>query len=404
MAALTPADFVKLSEPIEQVYSNIVDSLLINMARHFTSGKALATQQWEIKKLAELNQLSKESVEIIAALSAQAPDMVAFALETAVLQGTADVEEELKEAVKNGALKAAAEENALASSSVREVLTAYQEQAKEALKLVNTTMLDSTLAQYRSIIANTAKIEQQIAVTQEALNTAAGQVVTGVQSRTQALRQALMQVHKEGITGYFDRAGRRWTPEAYINMDIRTTAHNVAIESVKTRQQDYGVKIFRVSRHSGARPLCYPYQGRYFSWDNSSGTFTDGEGKRHKYYPISSTSYGKPAGLFGINCGHHPITVIPGVTIPRDRQEQTKEQNDKQYALSQQQRKLERDVRYAKQKAVMLRAAGDDEGYKEEEAKIKQKQAAYTSFCRKTGRTKRNDRTEVFGFDGDFKG
>ena len=59
MAALTPADFVKLSEPIEQVYSNIVDSLLINMAKHFTSGKALATQQWEIKKLAELNQLSK---------------------------------------------------------------------------------------------------------------------------------------------------------------------------------------------------------------------------------------------------------------------------------------------------------------------------------------------------------
>ena len=116
MAALTPADFVKLSEPIEQVYSNIVDSLLINMAKHFTSGKALATQQWERKKLAESNQLSKESVEIIAALSAQAPDMVALALETAVLQGTADVEEELKEAVKNGALKATAEENALASS------------------------------------------------------------------------------------------------------------------------------------------------------------------------------------------------------------------------------------------------------------------------------------------------
>ena len=399
MAALTPADFVKLSEPIEQVYSNIVDSLLVNMAKHFTSGKALATQQWEIKKLAELNQLSKESVEIIAALSAQAPDMVVLALETAVLQGTADVEEELKEAVKNGALKAAAEENALASSSVREVLTAYQEQAKEALNLVNTTMLDSTLAQYRSIIANTAKIEQQIAVTQEALNTAAGQIVTGVQSRTQALRQALMQVHKEGITGYFDRAGRRWTPEAYINMDIRTTAHNVAIESVKIRQQDYGVKIFRVSRHSGARPLCYPYQGRYFSWDNSSGTFTDGEGKRHKYYPISSTSYGKPAGLFGINCGHHPITVIPGVTIPRDRQKQNKAENDKQYELSQEQRRLEREVRYAKQKAAMLEAAGDKEGFTKESLKIKQKQAAYNAFCKQTGRTKRLDRTQVFEYN-----
>ena len=135
--------------------------------------------------------------------------------------------------------------------------------------------------------------------TQQILNTQTGRVVTGVASRRDALREALGKIQKEGITGFYDRAGRKWTPEAYVNMDVRTTVHNTAIESVRLRQEAYGVKIFRVSSHSGARPLCYPYQGKYYSWDGSSGTFTDGLGKRHRYKGINSTSYGEPAGLFG---------------------------------------------------------------------------------------------------------
>ena len=91
--------------------------------------------------------------------------------------------------------------------------------------------------------------------------------------------------------------------------------------------------------------------------------------------------------------------MIPGVTIPRDRQKQNKAENDKQYESSQEQRRLEREVRYAKQKAAMLEAAGDKEGFAEESLKIKQKQAAYNAFCKQTGRTKRLDRTQVYEYN-----
>lgn len=399
MARLTPNEILKLSEPVEQVYSNIVDALLINMGKHFNSGHSLSTEQWEIQKLAELGQLNKESIEIIASLTGQNKELITAALENAVYTATKDIEPELKKAVQKGAIQNAAADNVMASQSIIQALNAYEQQAMDKLNLVNTTMLESTLAQYRKVITNTVNIERQMKAAQEVLNIATGKVITGTESRQQALRQALSQVHKEGITGFYDRAGRKWSPEAYVNMDIRTTVHNTAIEAVKTRQEDYGVDIFRVSRHSGARPLCYPYQGRYFSWNNKSGTFTDGEGKRHRYSPISSTSYGKPAGLFGINCGHHPITMIPGVSIPRDRPEQDKEENDKVYAESQEQRRLEREIRYSKQKAALMDAAGDKEGFEKEALKIKEKQANYNAFCKKTGRTKRLDRTQVFEYN-----
>lgn len=396
MARITPEEILKLSEPIEQVYSHIVDALLVNMAKHFNSGYSLSTQQWELRKLAELGQLNKESISIIAKMTGQVPEMVQVALENAALDATRDVEPELKKAVKKGAVQAASADNVLASQSILDALKAYEQQAEQKLNLVNTTMLESTLAQYRKVITNTAAIERQMQNAQQILNVETGKVLTGTTSRQTALRRALGQIHKEGITGFYDRSGRAWTPEAYVNMDIRTTVHNTAIETVKIRQQDYGVEIFRVSRHSGARPLCYPYQGRYFSWDNSSGTFYDGEGKQHRYYPISSTSYGKPAGLFGINCGHHPITVIPGVSIPRDRAKQDKEENDKTYQLSQQQRKLEREIRYAKQREAMCRAAGDTEGANEAKAVVKQKQTDMRSFISQTGRTRRRDREAIY--------
>ena len=402
MAQITPQQILMLSEPVEQIYSNVVDALLVNLAKHLKGGGALSTEQWELQKLSELGQLTQESIEIIANLTGLAPEEIENAIENAALWATEDVEQALQEGVKKGAVTAPPSQGVLASESVMQALRALEAQAVDKTNLVNTNMLQSTLEQYRKVVANTAHIERQMRTVQQTLDTQAARVATGTATRTQALREALGQIHKEGITGFYDKAGRQWTPEAYVNMTVRTTVHNTAIESVKIRQEDYGAEIFQVSRHSGARPLCYPYQGRFFTWNNSGGTFTDGEGKRHRYAPISSTSYGKPAGLFGINCGHHPIPVIPGVTIPRTRTKQNKEQNDKTYARSQQQRALERNIRYAKQRAAMLEAAGDAEGFAALSAKIKEEQRKYIAFCKATGRTKRPDRTQVFGYNRDI--
>ena len=47
----------------------------------------------------------------------------------------------------------------------------------------------------------------------------------------------------------------------------------------------------------------------------------------------------------------------------------------------------------------MLNAAGDKEGFEAEALKIKNAQAEYNAFCKKTGRTKRLDRTQVYAYN-----
>ena len=179
-------------------------------------------------------------------------------------------------------------------------------------------------------------------------------------------------------------------------MDVRTTCHNTAIESIKARQQDYGSDIFQISEHAGARPLCYPYQGKFYTWGSQGGTFTDGDGKRHTYRPISSTSYGKPAGIFGINCGHYPIPQISGVTIPQSRKIQNKAENDKEYQESQEQRLLERQIREAKRKEEAFKAAGLTEAAEKQKGVIAERQAKMREFIKQTGRSRRYDREKVY--------
>lgn len=52
-------------------------------------------------------------------------------------------------------------------------------------------------------------------------------------------------------------------------------------------------------------------------------------------------------------------------------------ENDARYKLTQQQRRLEREVRYAKRDLAMLKAAGaDEQALQEASAKVRRKQAA----------------------------
>ena len=388
---------LRLSEPVEAAYLDAADALIINIARHLGTGKAFRTASWEVEKLANLGKLTDENARIINEAVKRVSEEIRKALDEASKDALETLEKAIQEAIAAGRIEEAPVD------TVQAMLQELGRQAVEKANLVNTVMLDSAQSAYTTAVQNAVKwvneamSSEQISAAQEALNAATAAVEIGTDTRREALRKAISQMADNGIYGFVDRAGRHWSPEAYINMDIRTTVHNAAIQSVRNRQQDYGSDIFQISTHPGARPLCYPYQGKFYTWGTEGGTFADGDGNRHSYKPISSTSYGQPAGIFGINCGHYPMPQIPGVTIPQDKKRQDKEANDKEYQESQQQRALERSIREAKRKQAAFKAAGLDEAAKEMGATIADRQAAMREFISRTGRTRRYDRESIKG-------
>lgn len=389
---LTPAKIQAISDPIEEVYIHIVDELMVNIGKHLTSPTWTHTAAWEIQKLSEMGQLTQENAEIINKWIKQLPEEVRDAMEETRRLALEKIEKDMEKAVRLGKLP-----EPLADSTVN-VLNEYSQQAINQLNLVNTVMLQSSVQQYQRAVQLTKeeydKLMQQQEQTQIILNEAAGSVATGIETREKALRRAITRISDEGLTGFIDRAGHHWTPEAYVNMDIRTTVHNTAIQSVKNFMTDYNTQVFQVSSHAAARPGCYPYQGKFYSWDNSAGEIELGNGNRVRYEPLNVTTYGQPAGLFGINCGHYPIPIVPGVTIPHGADNiQPKEENDKAYEESQVQRSLERQIREAKRVVEM---AGD-KASPEMKQKVKDAQEQMRDFIAKTGRTRRYDREKIGG-------
>ena len=395
MAQLTPNEILEISEPIEAIYQRTVDDLLINIARHFEISGWERTRYWEIKKLSEMGALTKESAAIIAKNTQMLPEEIEKAFLQVSEKACLDIDPQLRKAASKGVLQDP-QNTPSTSLLMRRDVQSFVDQAVDKLNMTNTTMLASTQQAYLKGITSVVN-DVQLAEAKLALEAGALAVTTGVETRTMAIRKAMNNLAATGITGFYDRAGRKWSADAYAAMVVRTTAHNAAISAVRTRQMEFGGgDIFQVSSHPGARPLCYPYQGKFFSW-SGEGIFTDGAGHQHEYKNIDESSYGEPAGLFGINCGHHPIPMIEGFSYPQDGPEQSAEENRKEYEESQKQRAYEREIRDAKRDLEIAKATGDTEAIKAAEQKVAQKQANMRAYTKETGRPRRYDREQIAG-------
>ena len=378
-----------LGEEMGRVYEACHDRLLINLARHFRfllpGEQPGGAFEYQARKLQEFGQVTRESAQIIREMMRGADPALADCLEAAIVDALEDVEPELRKAAEAGELPEAPGEVSPRTSAAFE---RYYQQSADKLNLVNTVMLESTGNAYRETVADiTAKMQRA----QTIIDSATGEVVTGVESFNQALKEAAAKMVDNGIAGFVDHGGHRWAPETYVAMDMRTTFHNASRRAFWDRNDEYGNDLYLVSQHPGARPLCYPWQCKVISKDDNARDVTDGAGQPVHVYAQSETTYGEPAGLFGINCGHHPELFVPGVTmVPELRQNE--EENAETYALSQKQRGLEREFRKARLDRDVAKAQCDKEGLAAAKEKLKQANEKLNRFEAETGRRRRRER------------
>ena len=391
---MRPSFLDDMSWAMAEVYGAVTDRILINLAKYFPflqEGAELpGSFEYQARMLAQMGQVNRETVDILMQSLDGADEALRASLEAAILDALKGEEAKLKKAAQQGLLNGPGFLPPEVTPNQLQAFKTYYAQSADKLNLVNTVMLESTQAAYTATVSD---VVNRIQRTQSILNVGTGEVVTGVSSWNTAMHDAVKKMVQNGLTGFVDHGGHHWTPEAYVAMDIRTTMFNTAREAVNERAQEYGCDMYQVSSHNGARPLCYPWQGKVISRSGWRGTVEDLDGNKitvHSEDEIESFRYG--GGLFGVNCKHYPMNFIPGFSTIKG-EPQNPEENEKSYAESQEQRRLERKLREEKRDLAVMQAQGaDPEAIKAQRAKVHKASDDINQFCEDTGRARRRNR------------
>ena len=324
--------------------------------------------EWHFRKLNQLDGLNREAIRIIAKRTGIAEKALIEALRRAGFEAIKDNEDFLRDAHDRGAPITPPPPPEI-DPTITDILDAYQRQARSHLNLTNSSLLDQVGQTYRNIVDRVV-----------------ADLISGLKSPQQALRGAVRQLANRGLIALVDSRGRNWSLEGYVGMILRTMSTKIANEMQEARFDEWGVDLVEVSSHMGARPLCAPYQGRIYSRTG-----------RNPNYPslYEDTSYGQPAGLFGINCRHVQYPYFPGISR-RTYKPYPAEENARAYKLQQAQRRYERGVRAAKMEQRLLSQLGDTEGAKQAAQKVRQRQERLRRFVNENDLTRRYDREQIY--------
>lgn len=376
----------KEQEKIERIYIDLENELLLNIAKKISSGKPMeidkwdestgqpiygsgGVNEWQLERLKELNGLNKQNAKIIAKYSGKTVKEIekifnrAKDIGTEVNRGILDLG--IKAGVLNEVNPKTEEEQVslLLNSAIQEVLTTFNKQ--------NNSLLASAGEEYLNIV-----------------NKVSSQVLVGTKTVEKAMQEAVSQLAEKGLTGFVARNGAKWTPEAYTKMVLRTNTQNLTNRIQDEQMRLSGCDYIAIDQHSGARPKCSRDQGQIFSLSGNQDQIVDGKGKKIKVRDWSTSSYGQPDGILGINCGHSRRPFVPGVSIHRDEPIPQKE-NDEDYLEKQKQRLYERTIRKNKREIAMLKQTGAEPSYiKRKQNSLSDIRKEYLEFLDKTGRTR----------------
>ena len=437
---MTALEALNLAAPIADAYMSVEERLLVRIARQLSLNddhQLNEVSKWQLKQLVKHGLLRQDAHKIIAAGTKGIPGNVADTVRQAI-----------DDTLAEDGIQSMWHNQRFAESAANAVRH-YRNQAKDVYNQVNTVMkykaestfvgaVNSVAEKWQvlrntelagtsqgSILRKTAeqrREQAEIADKQgvlDILNSNTASVVSGAESRTKAVRTTIHEMAQKGIPAFVDKSGREWSPEAYVNMDIRATVKNTALEAQFSTMDSLGQDVFEVSSHPGSRPKCRPWQGKLISRSGRTTEITDINGRKHKVIPLSQTSFGEPDGLFGINCGHRPRGVSDGLfrksSVEYDDTEaagrrkvnaqspawtpgnQSVDEDKELYNKVCRQRELERRVRKSKTEADMLEAAGDTEGAKEVRRKMAEQNKALKSYCDSNGLKYRSDRVRTYG-------
>lgn len=370
---LEPEYLRRVSEGSEQIASSLHDYIIQQIVRRIMlrigrGEEYLLTSAdvWRIKTLQESGYLLDDITAEIA-------------------KCTKRQKKEIKAAMEEAGVKALEADHKVyqAAGLSPEPLT----QSPALIRLMERNML-ATVNEWTNFTRTTAQAAQSLYINE--CDLAYNKVMTGAVSYTQAVREAVDTIVKDGVVVWYP-TGHKDTVETATARAVRTGIAQATGDICLKRMEEMDWDIVLVSAHVGARtgdggqnPGNHAWwQGQYFSRTGKDKRFPDFK---------ESTGYGTIEGLCGVNC-RHSFGSGTGEAKDNPYKDILTEDNYKVEQAEKRQRELERRIRKTKRAVLGLQEAVD--GCKDEQAKfslqqeldrksyiLQRQNKAYNEYCK----------------------
>lgn len=232
---------------------------------------------------------------------------------------------------------------------------------------------------------------------QREMDIATLKVASGTFSYDQAVNDCVKRLAESGVRSIDYESGRTYQLDTAARMSVRTGMSQLSGRITEMNLEATGQDLVITSQHIGSRPEHVPWQNKVFSYSGKSKKYPDFR---------TGTGYGTAGGLKGVNCTHDFHPFWDGIdTIPEDVREPEIAVIDGKkydyYQATQQQRKMERDIRATKREIEAQRSIGGD--VKELQSKLKRQTADYQLFSSKAGLRPKENRLVVNTGTSDLK-
>lgn len=370
---LEPEYLRRVSEGSEQIASSLHDYIIRQIIRRIMlrigrGEEYLITSSdvWRIKTLQESGYLLEDITAEIA-------------------KYTKRQKKEIKAAMEEAGIKALEADNKVyqAAGLSPEPLA----QSPALIRLMERNML-ATVNEWTNYTRTTARVAQVLYIAE--CDIAYNKVMTGAVSYTQAVREAVDTIVKDGVVVRYP-TGHKDTIETATARAVRTGIAQATGDICLKRMEEMDWDIVLVSAHVGARtgdggqnPGNHAWwQGQYFSRTGKDKRFPDFK---------ESTGYGTIEGLCGVNC-RHSFGSGTGEAKDNPYKELMTADNYRVEQAEKRQRELERRIRKTKRAVMGLQEAVD--GCKDEQVKFSMQQEldrksyllqsqnkAYNEYCK----------------------
>lgn len=252
---------------------------------------------------------------------------------------------------------------------------------------------EATMGEFRNFTRTFANQSQQLFISE--CDKAYNLVSTGALGYTQAVREAINNIVKEGIVVTYP-SGHKDTIETATLRAVRTGIAQMEGQMQLKRMEEMGHDKVIITSHLGARPSHAVWQGKIFT---VAELYSTDEGM---------PAYGTVTGLKGANCRHGWFPYFEGMEDLFN--DYDSEENRKMYEKEQRQRALERRIRKTKGEVMGLKKAVDncsdektkfdlDLQYQKKSYLLSQQNKAYNDYCAENNLKPLADRLSIAKWD-----